>query len=268
MKISPRISVIMSVYNADEYLEESINSILNQSFSNFEFLVIDDCSKDNSSTTLKQFALKDSRIKIHTNNENLGLTKNLNKLIQMSKGEYIARMDADDISLTGRFKEQIEYFESHADIDILGTFSRNISNTGIVIGERKVPITHAQILKLLPKLNPMSHPTVMFRASALRQIGGYDERFRTSQDFHLWFKAIGNGLKINNIPKILFEYRMNDSYVARKSFKYRLNEFKIKLDGYKLIRHPWFKYHQALISLVLAILPPFLFSQLKKLDPR
>tara|TARA_R110002126_G_scaffold181187_2_gene329916 strand:- start:4353 stop:5177 length:825 start_codon:yes stop_codon:yes gene_type:complete len=268
MKIKPRVSVIMAVYNADIYLEESIKSILNQSFADFEFLIVDDCSKDDSPNTLKAFSLIDSRIKVYTNKENLGLTKNLNKLIQISKGEYIARMDADDVSLPERFKEQVEYFESHSDIDIIGTFSRNISNSGVVIGHRKVPVTHSEILKLLPKLNPMSHPTVMFKASSIRQVGGYDERYRTSQDFHLWFKAIGNGLKINNIPKVLFEYRMNDSYVSRKSFKYRLNEFKIKLDGYKLINHPWYKYHQALISLVLAIIPPFLFSQLKKLDPR
>ena len=268
MQVKPKITVIMSVYNAQTYLNEAIESILNQSFSDFEFLIINDCSEDDTRKILDGFARQDHRIKLLTNKKNLGLTKNLNRLVQMSNGEYIARMDADDISLSERFKEQIDYFESHTDIDITGTYSQNISSEGKVIGERKVPHTHEEITKLLPKLNPLSHPTVMFRTSALKRIGGYNERYKTSQDFHLWFKATGHGLKINNIPKVLFQYRMNDSYVSRKSFQYRLNEFKIKLDGYKLIKHPWYKYHTALISLVLAILPPFLFNQLKKLDPR
>ena len=268
MKNIPKISVIMSVYNAQTYLDEAINSILVQSFRDFEFLIIDDCSNDDSSNILDLAAQKDVRIKTFVNSENLGLTKNLNKLIQMSNGEYIARMDADDISLSERFMEQIEHFESHRNIDIIGTFSENISNEGKITGARKVPITHDEIIKLLPILNPLSHPTVMFRAAALKRIGGYDERYRTSQDFHLWYKAVGCGLQIHNIPKILFQYRMNDNYISRKSFKYRMNEFKIKLDGYRLIGLPWYKYHAALLSLALAFVPSFLFSQIKKLDPR
>lgn len=268
MKVQPRISVIMSVYNAQSYLDEAIESILNQSFTDFEFLIIDDCSNDDSKKILDLFALKDPRIKVFSNIKNLRLTKNLNKLIEMSNGEYIARMDADDISLRERFNEQIKHFENHSDVDIVGTFSENINKDGTVTGVRKIPITHKEIVKLLPKLNPLSHPTVMFRTYALKQIGGYDERYKTSQDFHLWYKAIGNGLRINNIPSILFQYRMDDNYISRKSFKYRLNEFKIKLDGYKLIKLPWYKYHYALLSLALAFVPPFLFTQLKKIDPR
>ncbi len=108
----------------------------------------------------------------------------------------------------------------------------------------------------------------MMRTSSIIKIGGYDERFTTSQDYHLWFKAIGNGLKINNIPKILFQYRMNDDYASRKNFKFRWNMFKVILDGYKLIEHPWYKYHFSLLTLGLAFIPTFLFVQVKKLDPR
>lgn len=268
MKVKPRISVIMAVYNAQTYLEEAIESILGQSFTDFEFLILDDCSTDNSSKIIDLYAAKDVRIKVITNEENLGLTKNLNKLIHLADGEFLARMDADDISLNSRFKEQIEFFDSHPDIDILGTFSQDISEDGIVIGERTVPVSHKEIIKLLPKLNPLSHPTVMFRASIISKVGGYDERFRTSQDYHLWFKAVGKGLKINNIPKILFQYRMNDNYAARKNFKFRWNMFKAILDGYKIIKHPWYKYHLALLTLALGFIPTFLFTQIKKLDPR
>lgn len=264
----PRVSVIMAVYNAQAYLEEAIESVLNQSFTDFEFLILDDCSTDNSINILNVYASRDSRIKVFSNKENLGLTKNLNKLINFADGEFLARMDADDISLNERFKEQVEFFDSHSDIDILGTFSEDISEDGIVIGKRTVPVSHKDIIKLLPKLNPLSHPTVMFRSSIISKVGGYDERFRTSQDYHLWFKAVGKGLKINNIPKILFQYRMNDDYVARKNLKFRWNMFKAIIDGYKLIKHPWYKYHLALLTLALGFIPPFLFTQVKKLDPR
>ena len=268
MKEKPRISVIMSVYNAEVYLEEAIESILNQSFSDFEFLILDDCSVDNSAHILSIFASRDARIKVFTNKENLGLTKSLNKLIFLANGEFLARMDADDISLVERFKEQISFFNTHPAVDIVGTFSQDISEIGEVMGERTVPVSHKEIIKLLPKLNPLSHPTVMMRASVISKIGGYDERFRTSQDYHLWFKAIGNGFKINNIPKTLFQYRMNDNYASRKNFEFRWNMFKVILDGYKLIGHPWYKYHFSLLTLALAFIPTFLFKQVKKLDPR
>ncbi|GAA4882797.1 hypothetical protein GCM10023311_01140 [Flaviramulus aquimarinus] len=268
MIAKPKISVIMAVYNAESYLEEAIDSILEQSFTDFEFLILNDCSTDNSSKILDEYASKDERVKIFTNKENLGLTKNLNKLIKLANGEFLARMDADDISLSKRFEEQINFFENHPDIHIVGTFSQDISENGEVIGERTVPVSHEEIVKLLPTLNPLSHPTVMMRSSVIDKVEGYDERFRTSQDYHLWFKAVGKGLKIDNIPKILFQYRMNDDFVARKGFKFRWNMFKAILSGYKLINHPWYKYHYALLTLALAFIPPFLFAQVKKLDPR
>ncbi len=268
MMVKPRISVIMSVYNSQPFLEEAIESVLNQSFPDFEFLILDDCSTDDSKIILNEFTAKDKRIRTFFNTSNSGLTKNLNKLIRECNGEFIARMDADDISLRKRFEEQIKFFENHPNIDIVGTFSQDISNDGTVIGDRKVPIRHEQIVKLLPTLCPVSHPTVMYRAAAVRKIGGYDERYRTSQDYHLWFKAVGNGLKIHNIPKVLFQYRMNDNYAARKNFKFRWNMFKAILDGYKFIGHPWYKYHYALLTLAMGFVPTFLFEQVKKMDPR
>jgi glycosyltransferase involved in cell wall biosynthesis len=268
MPTIPKVSIIMSVYNAQTYLEEAISSILNQNYSDFEFLIVDDCSTDDSLNIIDLFMKTDQRIQLIQNKSNQGLTKNLNILIRKANGKYIARMDADDISHPDRLKKQVEFLDNDPNTDILGTFSQNISEKGEIIGIRKVPVTNDEIIKLLPKLNPISHPTVMFRSSSLKEIGGYDERFRTSQDFHLWFKAAGHGLRFYNMPKVLFQYRMNDNYIARKSFRYRWNEFKIKLDGYQLIKYPWYKYHTALISLILAFSPSFLFILLKKMDPR
>lgn len=258
----------MSVYNSAEFIDQSISSILNQTYKDFEFLIIDDCSTDNSFLIIEKYSKRDNRIKIFQNSKNLGLTKNLNKLIYHARGNYIARMDADDISLPDRLKKQVNFLNENPNIDIVGCFSENISEKGQLLGTRNVPIEHQNIIRLLPKLNPMSHPTVMIRTSSLKKIGGYDQKYRTSQDFHLWYKAAGLGMKFHNIPEYLFQYRMNDDYTNRKSFQYRWNEFKIKLDGYKLINLPWYKYYNALISLALAFVPSFLFQLLKKFDPR
>ena len=268
MLTNPKISVIMSVFNAQTYLKEALDSILNQTFSDFEFLLIDDCSTDKSSEILEAYAKKDDRIGLIKNGSNQGLTKNLNTLINIACGEYIARMDADDISQAERFKKQVEFLDNNPNIDIVGTFSEDISEDGKILGTRKVPVTNDEIIKLLPTLNPLSHPTVMYRRESIEKLDGYDEKYRTSQDYLLWFEAAGHGMMFYNIPEFLFKYRMNDKYTARKSFQYRMNEFRIKIRGYKYIHHPWYKYHMAFLSLILAFIPPFLFKFFKRFDPR
>ncbi len=262
------ISIIMSVYNAEKYLKESLESILSQTYKNFEFIIVEDCSSDSSLNILKEYAMQDQRIILIENKRNLGLTKNLNKAIKISKRKYIARMDADDISEKNRLEEQIKFLENNHEIDILGTFSKNINELGEVIGRRKAPIKHEDILKLLPKVNPIAHPTVMFRKSSLKQIGGYNEAYRKCQDYELWFRAASFGLKMHNIPNFLMKYRMNDNYVTRKSWEYRKTDIKIRLKGYKELRlsHP--KYIYLLIPIILACMPSSFYSLLKKLDPR
>lgn len=258
----------MAVYNAEKYIKESVDSILSQTYTNFEFIIIDDCSTDSSNNLLNDLALQDNRIKIIANEENLGLTKNLNKACKIARGEYIARMDADDISFPDRFEKQVMFLDNNPEIDIVGSFSNDINEEGTIIGSRSVPISHTEIVSILPKLNPMSHPTVMFRKTRLEQIGFYNENFRTSQDYELWFRAVGNGLKLANIPEVLFSYRMNDNYVARKSMKYRMNEYRLRLEGYKYINIPNYKYIYAIIPVILGIIPPFLYKILKKMDKR
>ena len=262
------ISVIMSVYNAEKYLKEAIDSILNQTYKNFEFIIVNDCSKDNSWNILKEYEKKNISIKLINNEENLGLTKNLNRALAISKGDYIARMDADDVSELNRFERQIAFLETHEDVDIVGTFSKDINEFGEIIRTRTTPITHIDIIRMLPKFSPMAHPTVMFRKKSLEKIGFYNIKYRTSQDLEMWLRAAGAGLKFYNIPEYLFKYRMDDDYVGRKTFKYRWNDFKLRLEGYKHIKLPWYKYPYALIPLILGIIPESLYNLLKKMDPR
>jgi glycosyltransferase involved in cell wall biosynthesis len=264
----PLVSVIMSVYNGEKYLKECIESILNQTYKNFEFLIIDDNSKDNSYNILKEYAEKEPKIKLFKNDQNMGLTKNLNFLILKSKGEYLARMDADDISFKNRLESQINFIKSNEDIDILGSFAIDIDEEGKEKNLRKVPITLSEIKNILPKVNPIIHPTVLMKKSSLKKINFYNEKYRTSQDYELWYRAIANNLNLYNMPEPLIYYRVNNDYYKRKSWKYRINDFKLKRECYKIINLPFYKYYNLLIPLILAITPEWGYKLLKKLDPR
>jgi hypothetical protein len=153
-------------------------------------------------------------------------------------------------------------------LDIVGTFSNDIDEHGNVLRTRTTPVTHEEIIDMLPKLCPISHPTVMFKRSSLEKIGFYNEKYRTSQDLEMWFRAAGAGLKFGNIPEFLFMYRMDTNFFERKTFKFRLNDYKLRREGFKHIKLPWYKYGYALIPIVLGVLPGSIYNSLKKLDPR
>ena len=261
------ISVCMSVYNCEKYLEESIKSILEQTFRNFEFLIVDDCSTDNSLKIIKKYSQIDNRIKFFVNKKRMGLTKNLNFLIEKSEKKYIARMDADDISKQNRFEEQIKVFNNF-NVDIVGTFCADIGLKNEIIRKRTLPIEHNDIVKMLPKLCPIAHPSVMFNKEKIQQIGSYNEYYKTSQDYSLWFKAASHNLIFYNIPKILLHYRIENSFKVRRKIQFRLLDFKIRLEGYKLNNYPKRYYFFLFIPLCLAIMPFSLYNLLKKIDPR
>ncbi|MFW6016530.1 MAG: glycosyltransferase [bacterium] len=266
------ISVIMSVYNAEKYLEEAVESILTQSYKDFEFIIIDDKSTDNSADIIKSYAIKDERIKYIKNDINRGLTYSLNKALDLAEGKYIARMDADDISIKNRFEIQYNYLENNKDISLLGTSAYNINETGDIIAERNVPFTFEEIKNSIKLVNPVIHPSVMFRKRDILAIGGYNEKFKKVQDYELWFRVIANGLKIENLSERLLYYRVNDQYFERKSWDYRITDLKVRWTGYKLLNLPIYKRYGVLVPIILGITPPFIlkgiYKYLKKLDPR
>ena len=262
------ISVVMSVYNAEKYLRFSIESILNQTYTDFEFIIINDCSEDDSLKIINEYSKNDSRIITVNNDTNLGLTRNLNKGLTIARGEYIARMDADDISILDRFEKQMCYFQKNEHIDILGGFCVDIDESGKVIRKRKAPLSHKEIISSIYKVNPIYHPTVIFKKQKIANIGFYNEEYKVVQDYDLWFRSIANNLIIQNLPDILLKYRINDNYYARKSFNYRLIDFKIRYRGYKSIGVSWYKWGYLFVPLILGVTPNFLYKLLKKLDPR
>ncbi len=228
MKSKPKISVIMSVYNGMPYLGDAVKSILGQSYKNFEFIIINDASVDDTLKYLK--GLKDKRIKIISNPKNLGLAASLNEALKVSGGDYIARMDADDISLPRRLEEQLSYLRRNPQISLCGSWVNLINESGKVIGQKKYPTSDRKIKDALKWYQPIVHPTFMARSSFYRELGGYREKFDYAEDYELLTRAMKK-YKMTNIPKKLLLWRLDDERRSRKSMKkVDIADFKVKLE--------------------------------------
>lgn len=203
---NPKVSVILAVKNGDLFLKDAIKSILVQTFKNYEFLIIDDNSIDKTPEILKSF--KDPRIKIFTNQKHLGLTKSLNIALKKAKGEFIARMDTDDVSKPERLKTELEFLEKNPKIALVGSWVDLINSQGQKLSTKKLPIKYSEIKKNLIKANQFYHPTLMIRKNVLKTIGFYDEKYQYSQDYELVLR-IASKYTVANIPKPLLYYRVN-----------------------------------------------------------
>ena len=213
------ISVVMPVYNCEKYIAYSIESILSQSFKAFELIIVDDGSSDNSMSIIQSY--KDKRIRIITNPNNIGLTKSLNKAINCSKGEYIARMDADDISLVDRLEKQSDFMEDNPKVAVLGGGYQEIDSDGRLINYvfkppvDKETIEH-QLLFKKPFANPIVHSTAIIRRTALEDVGRYRVPFQAAQDYDLWLR-ISEKFEIQNMDEILIYYRYHPDSIFNKS---------------------------------------------------
>jgi glycosyltransferase involved in cell wall biosynthesis len=201
----PKVTVLMSVYNGQQYLREAIESILSQTFKDFEFLIIDDHSADESVSIIESYG--DKRIRLIKNDKNLGLAASLNKGISLAKGEYIARMDHDDISLPNRLEEQVRYMDEHFEIGVCGAWFVFCGDTLSVVVRH--PTEHAEIKAELFWRNVIAHPTVMMRKSVFLENGLlYNESFDKAQDYDLWVRA-AQKIQLANIPQVLLRYRVH-----------------------------------------------------------
>lgn len=214
-KFGPKISVLMSVFNGEKWLAESIESIINQSYRNFEFIIINDCSKDNSNEIIDRYANQDKRIKKVNNKINEGLTKCLNKGLLLAKGEWIARIDCDDISLKNRLKDQYAFARKEK-CHLLGSFSREIKNNRL----SKVfycPLQHKDLANnLLKQKIFFAHSSAFFLRDSALKIGNYRTNLRSSQDYDLWLRFSEN-YKISCIPSVQIYTRNHPSRITNKN---------------------------------------------------
>ncbi len=226
MPINPKVTVLMSVYNGECYLNEAIDSILTQTFTNFEFLIIDDASTDGTPQILRNCA--DSRIRIITNEENLGLTKSLNKGLALARGVYIARMDADDISLPERLEQQVVFLDSHPCAALVGTSCQIIDQKGNSLERCFVPSESVSYNDLI-KQNCINHGSVLVRREVMEALHYYDELFKKCQDYALWLQ-MAKQYQLNNIPNILYKLRIHPNSVSREgneSIYYRILAIRV-----------------------------------------
>lgn len=207
----------MSVYNESRHLSQAIESILTQDFRDFEFLIFNDGSTDDSGKVIKQYADKDQRIR-YSEQGNIGLTKTLNRALAQAEGEYIARMDADDVSLPGRLSREVEYLDKHPETAVVSVFADVIDDQGERIGEHRPGLSDKEVRSLILFSNQINHPAVMFRKSVVGQVGGYDERYTYAQDLDLWLRVMEKH-QVCNLPEVLLLWRKSDKALGVKHYE-------------------------------------------------
>jgi glycosyltransferase involved in cell wall biosynthesis len=209
---APVISVVMSVYNGQKYLRESIDSILNQTCKNFEFIIINDGSDDNSLDILLEYQTKDNRLLI-VNQNNIGLTRSLNRGVKLVASEYIARQDADDISLPTRLEKQLNYMKNHPQVAVVGCLGDFFNADGVLRTARDYKYSRTGIKRHLASKNLFMHGSAMMRKSHLEKVGFYREFFRHSQDYDLWLR-LSQYFDIDILPEKLYQYRVTPEAIS------------------------------------------------------
>lgn len=236
---NPRVSVILPAYNSGPFIGSAIESILSQTFSDFEFIIIDDCSSDHTWERIGEYAAKDKRIIARRNDRNMNLSATLNQGIALAKGEYIARMDHDDVALSQRLEKQVNFLDAHAEVSIVGSAIEIIDEDGRTLGIRKYKLSDHDIRKKLFFYSPFCHPATVIRKRSLDMSGCYDATFAPADDYELYFR-LGMQGKLANLQDILLKYRVikktsmttgGIKNMERKTIKVRL----------RYANHPFYK---------------------------
>jgi glycosyltransferase involved in cell wall biosynthesis len=259
---NPLVSVIMPVYNAGNFLYEAIESILNQTYKNIELIIIDDASTDNSweiiSAYKRQFPGKIKTIRLEEN-LNKGGDAAANVGVRLAHGQFIARMDADDIAVLTRLEKQVRFLQKHPEVSLVGSCAYIIDKQGQVVGEKKVPKKHKDIYKEYFVFHPIIHPTVMIRREVLTGKSLYKIDYESNNDYLTFFRMISEGMRFANLPEKLVYYRIhgkNDSLMnIKRTF---VNTLRIRCQavtkfGY---RPTVFSLTKLLAQIVLALLLP------------
>jgi glycosyltransferase involved in cell wall biosynthesis len=207
---SPRVTVLMPVYNGEQYLPEAMESILNQSFTDFEFLIINDGSTDQSVSIINSYP--DPRIQLVENEGNIGLVHTLNRGIDLTKGEFIARMDCDDISMPDRLSKQLALMEQHPEVGVCGGWIEYFMGRQLLMD---FPVSDEDIKQALLSYNPMAHPAVMIRVKVIKTNHiYYDPEYQHVEDYELWARLAAITCFIN-IPEVILKYRIHPEQIGR-----------------------------------------------------
>jgi glycosyltransferase EpsE len=259
-----KISVIMTTYNDQNYVEQSIDSVLNQTFSDFELIVCDDCSTDDTPNIIKRKAGQDRRIRYIENEINLGFCKCLNLCANLATSPFLARMDSDDISLPDRLEIEYNFLSNNPNLAACGSSAFLFDEKGIwglAIGEKQPKIKDAL------RGTPMIHPSVLMRKDALASVGYYTifkGKIRCSEDYDLWLKMLSCGMTIENLPDVLLMYREGKESYKKRKIKYQLFYVNLQKKWYKKTGHFCFFSFSVIKNLLIGFLPRKLYQFLHR----
>jgi len=250
------ISIIMPVYNGGKYLHLAIESVLAQTYTNFEFIIINDGSTDDTKNILEKYSKLDDRIKIITNSVNLKIVKSLNIGLNAAKGEFIARIDSDDIWKKDKLKIQISYFENDSQLYLLGTSKQLIDENGKKIkGVERQIYEYGEIRRNILKYNLFCHSSVLYKKVIIDEIGQYNEKYKNTEDYEYWIRIIKH-FKTEILKDILVFYRISPQMVSLKKRKQQFYYvIKAKIFGFKLLGFYW-KYLPFIIKDIYIISVP------------
>lgn len=256
---NPLVSVVMAEYNTDiSQFEESILSIINQTYKNFELIIVDDCGKNDVKDMVEKF--NDKRIIVLKNKKNSGLATSLNNALKVAKGEYIMRMDTDDIAINNRFELQIKFANSHPEYSLIGSrhtiFDEN--------GEYEISNIVGEIDKnKFIRGTPFCHPSLLIRKKALIDIGGYP-LYNRAQDYAMEMNMYAKGYKGYIMNEVLLKYRQYANSYKKRNLKAKFEETKIRARYFKILKMPLYSYIYILKPLVVAIIPNYVLKKLNK----
>ena len=236
--MNTRVSIVMPIYNSERYLKDAIDSIIAQTYTHFELILVNDGSTDNSINIINVYLAKDPRIRMIDNIKNLGIAKSRNKGISVAKGYYIANMDSDDIAYTDRIQKQVDYLDNNPRIDICIGHMDVMDESGRFLYSRKFPLTNLAIKQAFYRYNPIPNPAVMYKKIVWEKVGGYDDLYKYSaDDLDFWFKAM-NSFEAGNINCSILKYKLRYSSITHNNFaKVEREAFKIRfkyLTKYKI----------------------------------
>lgn len=264
-----KISVIMAIYNCAEYLPDAIESILNQTYTDWELILCDDASIDNTYEVAKKY--RDNypdKIILIRNKENRKLSYSLNKCLKHATGKYVARMDGDDKCLPERFERQVAYLKAHPEYDLVGTAMQRFNESGIGMINYSIDNPDYYTLR---RAVPYHHATILTYKYVYDKLNGYTVSPRTvrGQDYDLWFRFYHEGFTGNNLREPLYLVREDANAIRRRKIKYRINGIKTTLYGFRLLGYPlrW-AIIPITISLVKCIVPFKLIDVYRELQRR
>lgn len=251
----PLVSVVMATFNEPpDYIVQSVQSILDQTLSDFELLLIDDSTNMDTVRTVDTLAMSDTRIKLIRYSQRIGFVPALNIGLKQAQGKYIARMDGDDISVPDRFELQVSYLESNPDIAVVGGAMDIINEKSEITSHRNYATTPRKTRLFGLIRSPLAHPTVMMRKSIIERGFYYDEAFKKAEDLELWLRLIKNGYKISNISNTLLLYRVNDNLAWKRTKQHFRYNYTARKKNFSWKRPLW-SFFSILVSKLYTVVP-------------